>query len=138
MTVNISTQARNDAGNAIVDLIDKGATKPNGYIEIRNGTKPTNPQTGATGTLLATMNHSLPAFGNFNNGTSLANAIVNDINVDETGVASWFRIYDRNGIAIIDGDITTTGGSGDIKFDNVNFIRGGVVAIVSLVANMPQ
>jgi hypothetical protein len=138
MTVNISTQARNDAGDAIVDLIDQGSLNPNGYIEVRDGTKPTTPQDGATGTLLCTLNHSLPAFGNFSNGISLANPIADDTSVDATGVASWFRIYDRDGNAVIDGDITETGGGGDIEFDNVNFIVGGVVAITSLTATMPQ
>jgi hypothetical protein len=139
MTVNISTQARNDAGDAIVDLIDQGSTNPNGYMEIRTGTKPTTPQDGVGGsTLLATMNFSLPAFGNFSNGISLANAIADDTNVDETGVAAWFRIYDRDGTSIMDGDITETGGGGDIEFDNINFIKGGVVAITSLTATMPQ
>ena len=138
MTINISTQARNDAGDAIVDLIDLGSTNPNGYIEIRDGVKPVNPQTGIGATvLLTTMNFSLPAFGNFSNGISLANSIANDTNVDETGVATWFRIYDRNGTAIMDGDITIAGG-GDIEFDNVNFIKGGVVAITSLTATMPS
>lgn len=138
MTVNISTQARNDAGDAIVDLIDQGSTNPNGYMEIRTGTKPTTPQGTVVGTHLATMNFSLPAFGNFNNGVSLANAIADDTSVDETGVASWFRIYDRDGTAIMDGDITETGGGGDIEFDNINFIKGGVVAITALTATMPQ
>ena len=139
MTINISTQARNDAGDAIVDLIDLGSTNPNGYIEIRDGVKPVNPQTGIGATvLLTTMNFSLPAFGNFSNGISLANSIANDTNVDETGVATWFRIYDRNGTAIMDGDITIAGGGGDIEFDNVNFIKGGVVAITSLTATMPS
>ena len=138
MTINISTQARNDAGDAIVDLIDLGSTNPNGYIEIRDGVKPVNPQTGIGATvLLTTMNFSLPAFGNFSNGISLANSIANDTNVDETGVATWFRIYDRNGTAIMDGDITIAGG-GDIEFDNVNFIKGGVVAITSLTPTMPS
>mgnify|MGYP003642575168 CR=1 FL=1 len=139
MTVNISTQARNDAGNAIVDLIDQGSSNPNGYLEIRSGTKPANPQTGVGATvLLATMIFSLPAFGNFSNGVSLANTISDDTSVDDTGVATWFRIYNRDSVAIIDGDITITGGGGDIEFDNVNFIVGGVVAITSLVATMPQ
>lgn len=138
MTVNISTQARNDAGDAIVDLIDQGSTNPNGYMEIRTGAKPATPQATITGTLLATMNFSLPAFGNFSSGISLANPIADDTNVDETGVASWFRIFDRDGNSIMDGDITETGGGGDIEFDNINFIKGGVVAITSLTATMPQ
>lgn len=138
MTVNINTQARNEAGDAIVDLIDAGSANPNGYMEIRTGTKPSSPQVSATGTLLATNAFSNPAFGNFTNGSAIANAIADDTNVDATGIAGWFRIYDRSGNAVIDGDISATGGSGDITFDNLNFIAGGTVTITSLTATMPQ
>lgn len=138
MTVNINTQARNDAGDAIVDLIDAGSANPNGYMEIRTDTKPSSPQVAAVGTLLATLAFSNPAFGNFTNGTAVANAIADDTNVDANGTASWFRIYDRDGNAVMDGDITLTGGGGDITFDNINFIAGGTVTITSLTATMPQ
>lgn len=138
MTVSISTQARNDAGDAIVDLIDGGSTNPNGVMEIRTGGKPTSPQAIASGTLLATLNFSNPAFGNFSNGNAFANAIADDSDVDATGQAGWFRIYDRNGTAIMDGEITVTAGGGDIEFDNIDFVKGGTVAIAQLQAVMPQ
>jgi hypothetical protein len=138
MTVNISTQARNDAGDAIVDLIDAGSVNPNGYMEIRTGTKPASPQAAATGTLLATLNCSNPAWGTFSNGTAYANPIANDTSVDASGTAGWFRFYDLDGSGVFDGDITVTGGGGDIEFDIIDFILGGVVAISSLQAIMPQ
>lgn len=138
MTVNISTQARNDAGDSIVDLIDAGTINPNGYMEIRTGAKPASPQIAATGTLLATLNFSNPAWGTFSNGTAYANAISNDTDVDDSGTAGWFRFYDLDGGAVIDGDITITSGGGDIEFDVIDFIKGGVVAIVTLQAIMPQ
>ena len=138
MAVNISTQARNDAGDAIVDLIDIGSANPNGYIEIRTGAIPASPQTAATGTLLATLSFSLPAFGNFNNGTTTSNPISEDTSVDATGVAGYFRFYDRDGNAVLDGEISITGGGGDLQFDNVNFIIGGVVSISSITVTMPQ
>lgn len=138
MTININTQARNEAGDAIVDLIDAGSSNPNGYMEIRTGSKPSSPQVAATGTLLATNAFSNPAFGNFTNGSSIANVIADDTNVSATGTAGWFRIYDRDGNAVIDGDISVTGGGGDITFDNINFIAGGTVTITNLTATMPQ
>lgn len=138
MTVNINTQARNNAGDAIVDLIDQGSLNPNGYMEIRSGTKPPSPQAAATGTLLATNAFSNPAFGNFSSGAAAANTIADDTNIDATGTAGWFRIYDRDGNAVMDGDITATGGGGDITFDNINFIARGTIIINSLIATIPQ
>lgn len=138
MAIRISDQARNDAGDAIVDLIDDGSAVANGYIEIRDGTIPTSPQLPATGKLLAKLEFSNPAFKSFTNGIGQANTITNDTQVDATGLASWFRIYNRNNIAVIDGQITTVGGGGDLEFDSVNFITGGVVSITSFIATMPQ
>ena len=138
MTVNISTVARNGAGNYIVDLIDIGAIVANGYLNIYTGTKPASPQVAATGTLLANLNFALPAFAAFNNGSAYAGPIANDTSLPNSGIASYFRIFSRDNVAIMDGDISLTGGGGDIQFDNINFIAGGVVAISSLLAIMPQ
>lgn len=138
MTVNISTTARNVAGDAIIALLDNGDINLNPYIEIRTGTKPISPQLPATGTLLAKLILSNPSFAKFVNGISGANPILPNENIDETGKAEWFRGYDRNGVPVFDGDITTIGGGGDIEFDNVNFLKGGTVQITSLSAIMPQ
>lgn len=138
MTVNISTQARNGAGNYIVDLIDTGSTLPSGYLQIRTGAKPSSPQVAATGTLLATLTFANPAFAAFSNGQAYANPIASDTNIPASGIAGHFRICNRDNVAVMDGDITLTGGGGDIQFDNINFIAGGVVAISSLLAIMPQ
>jgi hypothetical protein len=135
---SISTAARNAAGAAITNLIDVGSAAPNGYIEVRTGTKPANPATAATGTLLAVFNMSNPAFGTWINGTSLANPISADTDIDANGVAGWFRVYSRDGVAIYDGTITATGGGGDAEFDNVNFLEHGTAQMSSLSLTMPQ
>lgn len=138
MSLNISTLASNDAGDALVDLIDGGSIAATGYIELRTGTKPASPQVAATGTLLATLNLSNPAFGNFSNGQATANAIAPDNNIAATGTATWFRIYNRDSVPIIDGDVTIQGGGGDIELTSVNLVRGGTVTVDSLTAIMPQ
>lgn len=136
MTVNISVLASNAAGDAIVNLLDGGSSNPNGFMEIRTGTKPANTLLPATGTLLAVLNFSNPAFGDFSNSSALANAISPDVDIDADGTAGWFRCYDRDGVAIFDGDITITGGGGDIEFDTINFLAGGTVQITTLSGTM--
>lgn len=138
MTINISTDLRNRACNVMVDAIDEGTTTSNGYLEIRTGTKPTTPQNAVTGILLATLNFSPIAFGNSAFGAATANTITNDTSIDATGTATWFRVYNRDNTAILDGDITLTGGGGDIEFDSVSFVQGGMVIITSLIGVMPQ
>lgn len=136
--MNISILARNLAGKSITDLINNGSTNPNGYMQIRTGTIPASPQATATGTLLATLPFSNPAFGTYHDGEAVANPIGNDPSVAATGVAGWFRIFDRDGTAIMDGTITATDGGGDLEFDDINFIQGGTVVVDRLAAIMPM
>jgi hypothetical protein len=131
MSLNISTLARNAIGDAAVDLIDEGTSSASGYVEIRTGTKPSSPQVAATGTLLATLFFSNPAFDDFVNGQADADTITEDSNINANGVAGWFRIYDRDGNALYDGDVTVSGGDGDLEFDTVNFVSGGTAAITA-------
>lgn len=138
MAISLTLRARNTSGNSIVSLIDVGTRNPNGYMEIRSGTKPTSPQEPALGTLLATLSFSNPAFGPFSGGSSTANTIAPDISIDETGTAGWFRIFDRDNATVLDGTITAVGGGGDIEFDNINFVKGGTVEITTIVLTMPN
>ena len=137
MTINIGTLARNRAGAAITDLINTGSVAPGGYLETRSGLKPTTPQVAATGILLCTNNFSNPSFGNYTNGSSNVNTIANGTIV-ANGTAGWFRIYNRDGVAVLDGDISITGGTGNLQFPSTSFLLGGTVAITSGTATMPQ
>lgn len=134
----IATRARNAAGSAITGLIEVGERFANGFIEIRSGAPPANPQIPATGTLLAKLQLSSPAFGNYLLGTANSNAIIPDEDIDNSGEATWLRIYDKNGSPVIDATISLPGGGGDIEFDNTRFIKGGTVQMISLSAIMPE
>ncbi len=136
MAVRISTASRNAMADAIVDRIDLGSSPP-GVVKIYTGTQPAGPDSAATGTLLATLTFSNPAFGAASAGVATASAITSDTNVDATGTAGWFRIQDGNGVGIIDGNITATSGGGDAEFDDINFVAGGTAAISSMTVTMP-
>jgi len=67
-----------------------------------------------------------------------AAAITDDSDADASGTAGWFRAYDSNAVAIVDGDITTTAvGTGDMLLDDTAIVAGGTIAISSWVVNMP-
>lgn len=134
--VKISTLARNQACDAIVDLIDIGSANANGIIEIRTGAPPSSPQASASGTLLATLDMNSTAFSDAANGTATAAAITGG-SVVATGTAGWFRIYNKDNTAILDGTITTLGGGGDLQLDRVDFQTGGIVQISSMLGTMP-
>lgn len=131
MATRITQAAAKAACDAVVDLLDVGGA---GYIEVRTGSQPATANTAASGTLLATLALSNPAFGNATTASpsvATANAITSDTSADATGTAGWFRAYNNAGTAIIDGSVTATGGGGDMTFDTVSFIAGGTVALTS-------
>lgn len=135
MATRISTGARNAAADAVTTLLDAGAAA--GYIEIREGTQPADPQTAASGTLLGTLPLSDPAFGAAATGTATANTITDDSDADASGTAGWFRAYDSDANAVIDGSITGTGGGGDLELDDTNIVAGGVISVDSWTITMP-
>lgn len=137
---DISQAAAAAACNGIVDLLDASSPTP-GYIEIRDGTKPADPDTAATGTLLATCTLSDPAFGAATTASpsvATANSISDDTSADASSTATWFRAYDGGGTAVIDGDVSTVAaGTGDLQLDDTSIVTGGTVSITSWTVSMP-
>lgn len=134
MAFKIGTSARNAACDALVDLIDGGASA--GYIQIRTGAAPTNPGDANSGTLLATLTFSDPAFGAASSGQATASAITSDSSADASGDAGHFRIFDSNNVCIGQGTCDETG-SPDMLFDEKSIVAGGVVAITSMTITVP-
>ena len=132
MATRISVAARNAAADGVVDLLDVGGA---GTIEIRTGTQPANPGTAASGTLLATLTLSDPAFGAATGGTATANAIADDTDAAASGTATWFRAYSGAGTAVIDGSAGETGT--DLILDDAAIVAGGTVSISSWTVTMP-
>ena len=79
--MKLSTTARNAACNAVVDLLDTG------YVRIYTGSAPANPQTAASGTLLAELRFNATAFGNATTGAATANAFTADSSANADGTA---------------------------------------------------
>lgn len=134
MTINITTVEANALIDSLVDSLDDGAGAA--VIQIRTGTKPAGgPDVAATGTLLATLTFSDPAFGAAGSRTATANSITNDTSADATGTAAHARILDSNSLAKIDCDVGTSGS--DINFNSVSFTAGDEVAITALTCTYP-
>ena len=136
--IGISLAAAQAMLDALVDLMDAGAGA--GYIEVRTGTRPDNVTDAATGTLLGTLTCSDPAFGaaadNNPGAKATASAITQDSSADNTGTASWFRAYDSDDLAIIDGNVGTS--NADMILDSVNIKAGGPISITSWIINLAE
>jgi len=136
--MRISNAAALAMCDALVDLLDAGSAA--GYIEIRTGSQPATVETAASGTLLATLPLSDPAFGSAADddpgGTATAGSITDDSSADATGTAGWFRAYDSDGTAIIDGTAGTSGT--DLILDSASITSGQTVKINSWTITVPE
>lgn len=126
MAVKLSTTARSDRASALNTTI--GA---NAILRIYSGSKPANPATAITGTLLAELTCG-STFGTVSSGVLTANAITQDSSANATGTASHFRLWKSDGTtAVLDGDVATSGS--DLNLTTTSIVSGQPVQVTSLV-----
>lgn len=136
MAVQLPQAYRQAACDAIVDGVDAGAGA--GTLQIRTGSAP-DPDVAATGTLLATLTFSDPAFGAADtDGIATANSITQDSSADATGTAAHFRVLDSDSNLIWQGSVTATGGGGDLELTTVSITSGQPVSVTSMTLQVPQ
>jgi len=132
--LRLSTAARNAATDAISALVDADAGA--GKILVYTGAQPATPNTAATGTLLATVTLADPAFAAAVNGTATGSDPV-AVTASATGTAGWWRMTDNSGDAVMDGDVTATGGGGSMEVSSTSITSGGSFDITSLSHTTP-
>ena len=123
-------------GNAALDAINTALNAGSGAAKIRiyNGTMPANPNIAiTTETLLAELTCSDPAAPAATGKTLTFSAITQDSAADATGTASWARLVDSDGNAVVDVDITVTGGGGFLQMNTTSIVVGGPVLISSFI-----
>src|SRR5574337_1909874 len=117
MTMTVATSVRTTLATAIGNAIDAGAGA--GTIKVYTGTKPASPDTAITSqTLLGTLTCSDPC-GSVTSGVLTFSSITQDSSADATGTASWVRIADSSGTAVVDLAVGTSGGGGDLIMNTV-------------------
>lgn len=136
MPTRLSATGRNAAANAIRDLIDAGSGA--GTLRVYTGTQPATPQTGASGTLLGTLTFSDPCAPNASVGVVTFSAITQDSAADAGGAAGWARLADSAGNAVIDVEVSATGGGGALQLNTVTIVAGGPITVTSLTLTMPE
>lgn len=132
----ISTAARNAACNAIVDLLDAGASAPT--IKIYDGSQPAGPGTAiTTQTLLVTFTlDSTAAYGSASSGAaSLDVSPAITATAAATGTAAWFRAADSDGNAVFDGSVGTS--SADLVFNTTSIVSGNTCEITGHTVTVP-
>jgi hypothetical protein len=129
-----ATIARNAAASAVVGLLDAGSGP--GTIQIRSGSMPATPQTAASGTLLATVTLADPAGGAAATGVVTITDPASATGVAD-GTAGWARFLDSTGAAVMDCDVTATGGGGAITLSTVTISTGVSVDLGALTYTFP-
>ena len=128
------TTTANKALTQYKDDLDAGSGP--GTAKIYSGTIPATPETAATGTLLAELVLTKPC-GVVANKKLTFSAITQDLEANNTGYAGYVRLSDSDGNAVIDGDVSSTGGTGVLKL-NVTLITAlGPVFINSFELSIP-
>ena len=138
----LSVAARNAACDAIVALVDSGPGP--GTIKIRSGSAPAV-NAASTGTLLATLTFSDPAFGAASGGTATANSITSDSNADADGTAGHFRVYPAGGLdtsPVFQGNCGIDSEAPNMSFgpdagDN-DIVESGIVSCSAFSVTVPQ
>jgi hypothetical protein len=135
--LHLSASAASALADAAVDLIDAGSAA--GTIKIYDGAMPATVDTAvSTQTLLAELTFADPAFGNASSGVATISSAATDSSADATGTATWARIADSDGNAIMDADVTGIGGGGTIELNTTSIVAGGEVSLVSMTVTMPS
>ena len=132
MALGFSAVLQRDRLDEITAAIDAGASA--GLLRIYDGTRPANADTAITSqNLLAELTFSDPSFpaAAGTPGTMTANSITPDNSANATGTATWFRIVDSNSIAVMDGNVGTSGS--DLNMGSVAINVGVQVSVTLFV-----
>jgi hypothetical protein len=144
MPYRIALIERDAIVNAFTALFNKGANPSTSFINIYSNatSQPATPETAVPGgsVLLAQIPFSSAAFAASAGSTGVANALSLHAPVINTGTASWFRCFTgaSTPAALADGSVTLAAASGDMIFDNVNFISGASVVLSNFAVWEPM
>lgn len=134
--ISLNSALQNRQADSMADSFDLGAG--NAVLEVYDGAIPTDANTAlGAQTLLASVSIASPAFGASTGGTAPKNGTWEDLDVDASGTAAWFRIRDSDSTYVLQGDVTGTSGGGDIEVDDVSFVAGGTFTVTSFDIAQP-
>jgi hypothetical protein len=134
----MSLQASVTVRNALLDAIET-AIGVSAILKIRSGAAPSDCSQADAGTVLATL--SLPSdwMSGASGGTKAKSGTWQDTSADASGTAGHFRVYDSSGVTChMQGNITVTGGGGDMTLDSTAVTSGQTVTITGYTLTAPN
>lgn len=135
MTTRLPDASQQAACDAVVDRADVGGA---GSLRIYTGAQPADADTAPSGTLLVTIALAATAFGAANSsGTAALASTPRSGTGAAAGTAGWFRVLSGGGATVFDGQVTATGGGGQLELDNTSIAVGQTVNVSSLTYTHP-
>jgi hypothetical protein len=129
MALKFPAAFRTTRANTIATRAGNGA-----LLRIYSGTRPADADTAPAGTLLAELTCGTPFAPAASSGVLTANAITQDSSANNTGTATWFRLVDSAGTTTVtDGDVTATGGGGDLQLVTTSIVATQPVQVTSFI-----
>lgn len=125
MAAQLSVAVRNARLDAIETTISTSPT-----LEIRTGAQPVNCAAADSGTLLASMTLPSDWMNAASGGTKTLAGTWQDLSADATGTAAHFRIK-QGATCHLQGNVTATGGGGDIELSSVSLVATQSVTITA-------
>jgi len=135
MGFRLATALRNAIASQVTGQMDAGSGA--GKISIYTGAQPANPNTAASGTLLATFTTADPSFGSPSVGTITLQGTPLSATGVAAGTAGWFRMFDSADNPVADGLVSATGGGGQIELNTTTVSIGLNVQITSGTITAP-
>lgn len=136
-TIHFATTVKTSVLTAIRDAIDAGGAQ--GKIKVYSGAMAATTADAPAGTLLGTLTLPYPctsAPGSLTAGVLTMGTITQDASADANGTATWARITTSADVAVMDIDITATGGGGTLTFNTTNIVALGPILVSSFVINV--
>lgn len=122
--------------NAVLDAWET-AIGVSAILKIRSGTKPTHTADASTGTVLATLNLPTDWMAAASGGSKAKSGTWQDASADASGTAAHYELCQSDGVTVVErGDVTVTGGGGDLTLDSVSITAGQQVTITAYTKSM--
>lgn len=103
-------------------------------LELRTGAPPANCAAADTGTVVATMTLPADFMAAAASGSKAISGTWQDTSADAAGTVGHFRIK-QGATCHIQGNVTNTGGGGDMTLDNVSVNAGQQITITAFTLN---
>ena len=137
MATRVPDATRNAMCDAAVDLVDDGSEEDAGALRIYTGPQPASASDEASGTLLAEVELSQPAFGDASAGVATLLGVPISTTGLANGTAGWARIVNRDDATVMDLSVSATGGGGEVQLNTTTISSGVSVTLTGGTVTQP-